>query len=42
MQTTPTDQTQIIKFDFEDNKVKMVQVEGEKYRIELMQIGKEN
>ena len=42
MQTTPTDQTQIIKFDFGDNKVKVVQAESEKYQIELMQIGKEN
>lgn len=42
MRTTPTDQTQIIKFDFRDNKVKVVQVESEKYQIELMQIGKEN
>lgn len=41
MQIIPTDQTQIIKFDFGDNKVKVVQVENEKYQIELMQIGKE-
>lgn len=41
MLTTPTDQTQKIKFDLESNKIKVVQVENEKYQIELMKIGKE-
>lgn len=42
MKTIPTDQTQEIKFDFEANRVKVVQVEKEKYRLELKQIGKQN
>jgi len=41
MFTTSTDQTKEIKFDFESNKIKVVQVENEKYQIELMEIGKE-
>jgi len=40
--TIPTKQKQEIKFDFESNKIKVVHLENEKYRIELKKIRKKN
>jgi len=40
--SSPTDQTQTLSFDFESNRQQAVTIEDQDYRIELIEIGKEN
>jgi hypothetical protein len=42
IRTIPAEQKQEIKLDFESNKIKVVDLENEKYRIELKKIRKKN
>ena len=37
-----TDETETLKFDFQDNNIKTVTIDDENYEIRLMNIGKEN
>ena len=39
--TTPTDETQTLKFDFGEMKIQEVAISNDVYRIELLEIGKE-
>lgn len=42
IETIPTDQTKVLSFDFDNNKKHSINIEGCDYKIELMNIGKEN
>ena len=40
--TTPTDQTKVLSFDYDNNRKHKINIEECNYEIELMNIGKEN
>jgi len=42
MVTTPTDQTKTLHFDFNEDNIQKIIIDGKECEIKLMQIGKEN
>lgn len=42
METTPTDETRVLHFDLQNNKIKKFKMNDSEYEFKLLNIGKEN